>query len=201
MANPVTFYPGIGADEEIARLERLLGKIAAYWAQVEDGLFNLFVVALAGTWLIGDVRPYRAVFFTFSSYEGKMRMVNNAMKSRYGADEKIMAECAELQKSLNGLSALRNEIAHLTPMAKGTQDREAKAVVRLVPPFWKGAFQNADFEKGGYSWAELTRALAPFWSFDPSLNIWHTTHTMLGYRLQEFTKRLEPPHPPAPAAP
>ena len=52
MANPVTFYPGIGADEEIARLERLLGKITAYWAQVEDGLFNLFVVALAGTWAV-----------------------------------------------------------------------------------------------------------------------------------------------------
>ena len=45
--NPETFYPGVGADEEIAKLERLVGKITAYWAQVEDQLFNLFVVVLA----------------------------------------------------------------------------------------------------------------------------------------------------------
>lgn len=45
MVKDVTWYPGVGADDEIARLERLIGKITAYWAQVEDGLFTVFVFA------------------------------------------------------------------------------------------------------------------------------------------------------------
>ncbi len=193
LSNGVTFYPGIGADEEIEKLERLVGKITAYWAQVEDQLFSLFVAAVAGgPPMDHQLGPYRAVFFTFSSYEGKMRMVHNAMKARYAANEELMTEWGELRKRINGFAALRNEIAHLTPMAKGTQDPKATAVVRLVPPFWKG-FPNPDFDKGGYSWAELTTALASFWSFDPSLNIWETSHQMLGYQLQQFIMKLMPP--------
>ena len=134
------------------------------------------------------------MFFTFSSYEAKMRLVHNAMKARYGMDEKTMGEWNELRKSLNDFSELRNEIAHLAPMAKGLKEKEAKAIVRLVPPFWK-AYPQSDFDKGGYSWDELTKALSPFWSFDPSLNIWDTSHVMLGFRLQQFNLRLLPPIP------
>ena len=193
MSNGVTFYPGVGADEEIERLERLVGKITGFWAQVEDSLFELFVVAIAGKWLVGDVRPYRAVFFTFSAYEGKMRMLNNAIRARYGENEGLMKEWTTLKKDLGGAAALRNEIAHLIAAAKGSVDRDAKANVRLVPALWKSSFQERDFDKLGYSWDQLTQALAPFWSYDPSLNIWDTGRTMLGYRVQEFTRKLPPP--------
>lgn len=197
LSNGVTFYPGIGADEEIEKLERLIGKITAFWAQVEDSLFNLFVVAIAGTWP-NEIRPYRAVFFTFSAYEGKMRMLNNAMKARFGDNKEIAEEWRELKKVLDDTAKLRNEIAHLVPAAKGSRDKDAKADVRLVPPL--STFQERDFDKLGYSWDQLTQALAPFWSFDPGLNIWDTSHTMLGYRVQEFVRRLpqksaQPAHP------
>ncbi len=190
MAKENTWYPGIGADEEIARLEHLVGKITAFWAGVEDHLFTVFLAAIAGTPTVHGIRPYRAVFFTFSAYEGKMRMTDNAMKARFGENEKVMLEWIKLKKALDGASKLRNEIAHLVPMAKGTQDQNAKANVRLVPPFWKSISRDLDFDEMGYSWDQLTKALAPFWGFDPSLNIYDTSQSTLGYRLQEFTKVL-----------
>lgn len=192
---PQTFYPGVGADAEIEKLERLVGKIMGFWAQVEDGLFNVFVVAITGTLVAGDIRPYRAVFFTFSAYEGKMRMVDNAMKARFRENNQIIDEWGALKKSLDSASALRNTIAHLTAMAKATPDKDLKANVRLVPPFWKGTSQERDFDTLGYSWNELTQALAPFWGFDPSLNIWDTSHHTLGYRLDEFARKLGLPRP------
>jgi hypothetical protein len=47
VAEDVTWYPGVGADDEIARLEHLVGKITTYWAEIEDSLFTLFIFALA----------------------------------------------------------------------------------------------------------------------------------------------------------
>jgi hypothetical protein len=205
LTNGVTFYLGIGADEAVAELHGLVGEITAKWAGVEDQLFQLFVVALAGTWLVGDIRPYRAVFFTFSSYEGKMRMVHNAMKARYGEDKEIMGEWKELRDRLNGFSELRNEIAHLSPTTKPSTDPTAKANVRLIPPFWK-SFQPAEFDRLGYSIDELWQALAPYWGYHPRIhglsppgNGWSY---QLGYCLQEFSMKLQPlAVPPPPSTP
>ncbi len=196
MTNAVTFYPGLGADEAIAELHGLVGEIAAFWAHVEDGLFELFVTAIAGTWLVGDVRPYRAVFFTFSSYESKMRMVQNAMRARFCENGEITREWLELRKSLNGASELRNEIAHLVPMAKGSLDQNARANVRLVPPFWKAIHQERDFDELGYSHSQLLQALAPFWGFDPRINRFDVPDQTLRYRLRQFALKLEPPRSP-----
>jgi hypothetical protein len=189
-----TFYPGIGADEEIAKLERLVGKITGSWAEAEDQLFTIFVFAVAGTWSVRDIEPYRAVFFSFNSYDSKMRMVHNAMRTRFRDDENTKTEWGELRKSMNDFSKLRNKIAHLIPRPKYSSNPNAKAVVRLAPPFWKPT-EEIEFEKTGYSWDELTQALAPFWGFDPSLNILDKSHTRLSYRLHQFSKRLQPPSP------
>jgi hypothetical protein len=190
----VTWYPGLGADEEIARLEQLVGKITAQWAEIEDSLFMIFVFAVAGKWAVGDIEPYRAVFYTFSSYENKMRMLHNAMKARFPSDSSAMNEWQELRKSLNDFSKLRNEIAHLIPRAKYSRDQRAKAIVRLAPPFWTpGDPERAEFEQRGYSWDELTKALAPFWGYDPSLNIRTAAQPRLAYRLYQFQQRLQAP--------
>jgi hypothetical protein len=103
---PTTWYPGVGADEEIAKLERLVGKITAFWAEVEDELFAIFMFAVSGKWwmdAMAEVEPYRAVFFTFSSYESKMRMLHNAMRVRFESNEKIWTEWKELRKACNDL--------------------------------------------------------------------------------------------------
>jgi hypothetical protein len=196
-----TFYPGVGTDEATAELYNLVGQITGTWAQVEDGLFNVFVVALAGSLFVSDLRSYRAVFFSFSSYESKMRMTNNAMKSRYGNNEKIKAEWNVLRSALDGFSRLRNEIAHLVPMSKSSTDPTARANVRLVPPFWRSAFQETDFDKLGYSIDELWEALRPYWGYHPRISLnppsGEEAH-QLGYRLQQFAKRLSPD--PAPAS-
>jgi hypothetical protein len=194
---PTSYYPGVGADEEIAKLERLVGKITASWALVEGALFHLFVIAVAGTWAVGNLLPYRAVFFTFSAYEGKMRMLHNAMKARFNADATVMSEWVELRKRIDGFSQLRNEVAHLFPMVVSSPDPAAKGNVRLMPPVWKGSFREPGSVKT-YSLGELTEALAPFWSYDPSLNIFDTPRRMIGYELQQFAIKLEPHIPPGP---
>ena len=164
-----TPYPGVGAVEEIDKLELLVGKITGYWAQIEDQLFNIFVAVLArGYPDANDIAPYRAVFFTFSSYEAKMRLVNNAIKQRYETGDSILNEWDGLRKKLNKFSDLRNEIAHLVATVRGLEDRTTTAVARLVPPFWK-AYPQTSFDDAGYSWQELTDALKPFWGFNPAL--------------------------------
>jgi hypothetical protein len=192
-----TFYPGIGADDAIAELHSLVGQITASWADVEDQLFQVFVMAVAGTWLVGDIRPYRAVFFSFNSYEQKMKMVHNAMKARYSDNREIMGSWKELRDSLNGFSKLRNGIAHLIPMAKSSTDPDAKADVRLVEPFWKVSLQERDFNKLGYSVDELWQALRPYWGYHPRIHglspPGEGLSYQLGYRLQEFVKRLQSP--------
>jgi hypothetical protein len=85
LSNGPIWYPGVGADEEIAKLERLVGKITAFWAEVEDELFAIFMFAVAGKWRVeamADVEPYRAVFFTFSSYEGKTTIFSSGLSAR-----------------------------------------------------------------------------------------------------------------------
>jgi hypothetical protein len=208
VTNGVTFYPGVGADEAIAELHSLVGEITANWASVEDNLCRLFVVAIAGTWLVPDIRPYRAVFFTFSSYEGKMRMVHNAMKARYGENKEVMNGWKELRDCLNGFSDLRNEIVHLVPMAQSSTSPTAKANVRLIPPFWKSAFQEQAFNNLGYSADELWKALRPYWGYHPRIHGLNPPGErldyQLSYRLEQFAIKLEPltpsskDHPPNP---
>jgi hypothetical protein len=123
LTNRGAFYPGVGADEAIAELHNLVGQITATWAGVEDELFHVFVVAIAGTWSVQDVHPYRAVFFEFPSYESKRRMVDSAIKARYGENKEVMGRWKQLRSSLNGFSSLRNEIAHLIPMANDRPNR------------------------------------------------------------------------------
>ena len=89
------------------------------------------------------------------------------MKVRFRENEEITREWLELRKSLNGASQLRNEIAHLVPMAKGTTDQNAQANVRLVLPFWKA--QEREFDELGYSHDQLLQSLAPFWGLDPRI--------------------------------
>lgn len=129
MSDGATFYAGVGADAEIEKLYSLVGKITGFWAEVEDGLLLAFVVAVAGTLRVDDIRPYRAVFFTVRSYEGKKHMVDKAMKARCSANMEILSEWAKLLKDLNDFAALRNKIAHLSPQAKGTPDPNAQAIV------------------------------------------------------------------------
>jgi hypothetical protein len=163
-----------------------------------DHLFHVFVVALAG--VVSDLRPYRAVFFTFSSYEAKMRMTNNAMKSRYGKNENIIIEWNVLRRALDGFARLRNEVAHLVPMARSSTDPKAAANVRLVSPFWRSAFQEDDFDKLGYSIDELWEALRPYWGYHPRISLnppnGEEAH-QLAYRLQQFAMRLPPDAAPA----
>jgi hypothetical protein len=202
LTNGNTFYPGIGADEAMAELHGLVGQITSTWAEVEDGLFHIFVIAIAGTFFVGDLRPYRSVFFTFSSYEGKMRMVHNAMNTKYSNDEDVSAEWKELRRALNGFASLRNDIAHLIPKAKTSTDPTAKANVRLVPAFWRSAFQEHDFDKAGYSIDELWQALAPYWGYHPRINLNPPSgeaRYQLGYRLQQFAEKLEPSRPSPPS--
>ena len=153
----------------------------------------MFVVALAGTWHVGDLRPYRAVFFTFSSYEGKMRMVHNAMKARYGANEEIMGEWKDLRDGLNGFNDLRNKVAHLTPTTKPSPDPNAKAHARLIPPFWK-SLRPLEFEGTGYSADELWQALAPYWGYHPRIHGLNPPNSELsspiGSRLQALSLKL-----------
>jgi hypothetical protein len=199
LTNGQTFYPGIGADEAIAELHNLVGRITASWAEVEDQLFQVFVIAVAGTWLVGDIRPYRAVFFAVSSYGTKMRLVHDAMKARYGENGEVLSSWKDLKGSLDGFSELRNKIAHLVPMARPSIDPTAKANVRLVPPFWKSSFPERDFDKLGYSVDQLWQALGPYWGYHPRIHgpsppIEGPSH-QLGYRLQEFIKKIQPPIP------
>jgi hypothetical protein len=191
-----TFYPGIGADEEIARLHHAVGEITGFLAQIEDGLFHLFVVAIAGKWLVGDIRPDRAVFFTPTTYNPKRQMVDNAMKARFGDNEEIMAEWTELKKALNGAVEIRNRVAHLVPMAKTSTDPNAKATVRLVPAFWKQTSQSKEFDELGLSLEELLHAFAPYRGYH--LQYWtpDMPRHQLGYQLQQFALKLSPPRPP-----
>lgn len=191
-----TFHPGIGADEEIAKLQRAVGEITGFWAQIEDGLFHLFVVAIAGTWLVADLRPYRAVFFNFTQYNTKRQMVDNAMKARFGDNEEIMAEWSELRKALNGAAEVRNRVAHLVPMAKSSTDPTAKANVRLIPPFWRQTSLSKEFDELGFSLEELFRAFAPYRGYHPQFWTPEMPSHQLGYRLQEFAFKLAPPRPP-----
>jgi hypothetical protein len=114
------------------------------------------------------------------------------MRARFQNDENTLNQWSKLRKELNDFSGLRNEIAHLIPRPKYSRDQNAVAVVRLVPPFWKPA-PGIEFEERGFSWIELSRALAPFWGFDPSLNIAETSNQRLSYRLDQFTQNLKAP--------
>lgn len=197
-----TLHPGIGSDQKTNELQNLVGQITSTWAGVEDQLFQVFVVALAGTWLVGDVRPYRAVFFTFSSYEGKMRMTHNAMKSRFGENKQTMEQWKVLRTALDGFSGLRNEIAHLIPMAKPITDPNAEANVRLIPAFWKNTLQVKDFSSTGYSVDELWQALKPYWGYHPRIGPPPPGEEgyQLSYRLQQFANALSPLRPSPPGA-
>jgi len=192
VTNGTTSYPGVGVDEAMTELHNLVGQITARWASVEESLFHVFVVALAGTWLAGDFRPYRAVFFAFNSFDTKMRMVDSAMQARFGADENIMADWKEIRKSLRGFAEIRNKVAHTIPIPKGSSDPTARATVRLVPPFWKTVLKE-DFDEAGYSVDELWQALAPYWGYHPRIpNPPSGPSDQLGYRVQQFAMQLDP---------
>lgn len=192
-----TWYPGVGADKKTAELYELVGKITATWAQVEDVLFQVFVVALTGTWLGNDLRPYRAVFFSFSSFEQKKKMVNSAIKTRFAEDPEILDEWRIHRRDLEGFAELRNKVAHLQPSCKSSLDPNADAVVRLIPPFWKSQDGLGEFEEQGYSAEELWEALGPFWGSHPSINHGQPLpghrRFQMTYRIQQFAQRLGPP--------
>ncbi|ANG97776.1 hypothetical protein A8A54_15570 [Brucella pseudogrignonensis] len=195
--NTTTFYPGVGADDQVAALERLVGQITGRWAQIEDQLFDLFVIALAGSKVFSEIEPYRAVFFSFSSFEGKMKMLNNALKARLSDRCEDLERWNQLKKIVEQFSKLRNEIAHLVPVTLATTDAYAEANVRLVPPFWKSSLKGHDFEGAGYSIAELRVALRPFWGWDPTVFLddfpEEDSVYQLGYRIQEFERTLDNP--------
>jgi hypothetical protein len=202
MSGGQVFYPGVGADEAMSELNKLVGQITANWANVEDGLFQVFVLAIAGTGLVQDIRPYRAVFFTFGSYEGKMRMVHNAMKTRFADEANVMGNWMVLRKALNGYAELRNEIAHLIPMAKSFTEPTTPANVRLIPAFWKGLHDGKEFDEAGYSFKEVWKALKPYWGyhpyFDPEPQQGEERY-QLAFRLQQFAMGLERQRPSPPA--
>lgn len=195
---PNIWYPGVGADAAMSELHKLVGQITASWANLEDELFHVFLVALAGSLLVDNIKPYRAVFFSFSSYEGKMRMTDNAMTARYGNDKERMSEWKILKRAMNGFAKLRNEVAHLTPSAKPSIDPNAKANVRLIQPFWKSAFQDNEFDLLGYSIDELWQALSPYWGYHPKISLnpqGGEESYQLAYRVQQFAMQLAPISP------
>jgi hypothetical protein len=196
VSNSTTFYPGVGADDAMRELRELVGQITATWAEVEDQLFHVFVVALAGTFYVQDLKPYRAAFFARGSYENKMRMTNEAMKARYAANTVVIEQWNTLRRAMDGFSSLRNEVAHLIPMAKSSTDRNVKANVRLVPAFWKNAFKRDEFDQTGYSLAELWQALKPYWGSHPRISLEPPAGdeaSQLAYRVQHFASTLSPP--------
>jgi len=97
MTGPQTFYPGVGADAAMQDLLHLVGQITSNWASVEDQIFQVFVVALSGKWPMQDIYIYRSAFFSFNSYEQKMRMVDSAMKARFKDQADIIEEWTKLK--------------------------------------------------------------------------------------------------------
>lgn len=184
-----TWYPGRGADSKIAELEQMVGKVVANWAVVEDSMFELFFGAVTN-WDIGaDIETLRSLFFTFSSYEQKMRMLNNVMKTKLRNDPDRLKIWVHLKKRIDGYSAVRNDIAHLLASCKGSTDPEALANVRLVPPFWKSSNMghgSDDFDKVGYSIEDLWRAVSPYWGHHPRTEPYEKSDTQLAYQVQQF---------------
>jgi hypothetical protein len=169
-----------------------------------DGLFEVFLVALTGQWSVEPMEPYRAVFFTFSSYEQKMRIVDSAMKARYRENNEILEEWKAFRKSLNDFSKLRNEIAHLVPAWEGFSDPDTKANVRLIPAFWKRlpSYSSLEFNNGiGYSFDELEQTLAPFWGYHPTRWRPGEPTKQIAFRLRQFTLKLVSSQKPLQAPP
>ena len=172
MSGATTLYPGVDADDQIAAAKLMIGEITSFWAQVEDALFELFVVSLTGHFgRAGDLRPYRAVFFAGNSYELKVRMINAAFLVRYAeqsaANKSIISAGGSLKKDLDAAAKFRNKMAHLVPMTIGTPDPNARANVRFLPPFWKGAAMSVDIKMEGYSISEVCDLFSGFSGFDP----------------------------------
>ena len=103
----------------------------------------------------------------------------------------------KVKKLVDRFSSLRNEVAHLTPVTQSSTDPEAKANVRLVPPFWKGIINEKEYSKIGYSFDELWQKLKDFWGYHPrikyNLQDGEEIYHQLSYRLAEFTKTLLEP--------
>lgn len=171
-----TFFPGQGADQAIAELHRVVGEATSRWAQIEDSLFVLFVVALSGTWQ-GDVRPYRAVFFTLRAYEPKMRMINAAMNQRYRDEAPILADWKVLKKRTDAAAKFRNDLSHLSAVVACTTDPNAPAVARLLEPMWKRSPSGLTQDPSSSLGLEDVRR---------GLGAWEG----LGYGLQQFSTRL-----------
>jgi hypothetical protein len=121
------------ASNEADKLYKAVGQITSDWAQIEDTLFGLFVVAITGKWLVGDLRPYRAAFFSISSYEPKIRMINAALRARYVEKPSIVKEWDGLKSRLNTASGNRNQVAHLVVMnVKLPPLDDGKPVVQIL---------------------------------------------------------------------
>ena len=124
-------------------------------------------------------------------------MVDSAMKARFKNQTGIIKEWTELKIIVDRFSKLRNEVAHLTPTTQPSTDPEAKANVRLVPPFWKGIINEKDYNKTGYSVDELWQKLKDFWGYHPRIRYdfqaGEKISHQLSYRLAEFTKTLVEP--------
>lgn len=186
---PSTWYPGIGSEEATERLHRLVGKITAHWALVEDSLFELFIVALTGKTWVDNFAPYRSVFFSFSSYEGKMKMIDAAMRSRYANDDAKLQKWIIIRKDCNSYSQIRNTVAHPIPTCKSSQDPNAHANVRLIPARWKSDLsisRSNDFDKLGYSESELWDAIANFFGVNEMKPLEPIHNYQLPYRIHEF---------------
>ncbi|WP_139234339.1 hypothetical protein [Methylobacterium pseudosasicola] len=190
----VTFYPGKGADEKVAELEIMVGKITANWAGVEDGMFEIFYGAITNWDFNADMKTLRALFFTFSSYEQKMRMLHNVIKTKLRDRPEQLNTWIALKKKIDGYSKVRNDIAHLVASCKSSTDPEALANVRLVPPFWKSTNLGHgldDFNEIGYCAEDLWKAISPYWGYHPKTEQYVRPDTQLAYQIQEFARSFK----------
>lgn len=162
------------AQRKIVEFHELVGKTVSEWAQVEDALFNVFLLALSGSTMTGDLRPYRAAYFASSSFNHRGKMINDAIRVRFKDRPSILDEWRKIRTDVHRFEELRNRIAHLVPTTLPFSDINGKANVRLLPPMWK-SFQSAENrENEGFSFEELRRALAPFVD-EPTQNQLHET--------------------------
>lgn len=176
---------------EILALKNTVGEITGYWAEIEDQLFFLFVTVLNGTWMVENLRPYRAVFLSHRSYDGKMRMINGSIKARYTSNETVLEQWKEIKIELDRFSNFRNNVAHL--VVSTVPSKTGKTYPKLAAAFWERAFSQFESREGrSYSLVQLQNEFAEYRGQDRA---GHPVRPQLTYRLQQFAISLQPPLP------
>lgn len=104
-------------------------------------------------------------------------------------DSEVIGRWTDLRRPLDGFSKVRNNLAHLVPMAQGSTDPGRPANARLVPPFWKRSHQQKGdyaFDRTGFSEEEVWKEIAPYWGYHPRTEPYARPDEQLSYKIQNF---------------